>query len=154
MQLEEEIEDTGSDDSEDGPTRSKRTTRLLWLGLPAVASVLLLAVTNQMSQDVAVIPFLWVLPLSLYLLSFIIAFDHDKWYSRTVFTLALIPAMAGVELRKRRMPSTSGAPLAHKIFLFIALNLLQMNFQKGQVDRAPSGSQHHRVGLLMESESR
>ena len=83
-------------DAEDGPARSGWTTRLLWLGLPAVASVLLLAVTNQMSLDVAVIPFLWVLPLSLYLLSFIIAFDHERWYNRTVFTVALIPAMAGV----------------------------------------------------------
>ena len=82
--------------SDDQPPRSSRTTRLLWLGLPAVASVLLLAVTNQMSLDVAVIPFLWVLPLSLYLLSFIIAFDHDKWYNRTVFTFGLIPAMAGI----------------------------------------------------------
>ena len=81
---------------DDRPRRSNWTTRLLWLGLPAAASVLLLAATNQMSQDVAVIPFLWVLPLSLYLLSFIIAFDHDKWYNRTVFTIALIPAMAGV----------------------------------------------------------
>lgn len=61
-----------------------------------MAAVLLLAVTNQMSLDVAVIPFLWVLPLSLYLLSFIIAFDHERWYNRTVFTGALIPAMAGV----------------------------------------------------------
>ena len=81
---------------EDAPPPSNLTTRLLWLGLAAVASVLLLAVTNQISQDVAVIPFLWILPLSLYLLSFIIVFDHDKWYNRTVFTLALIPAMAGV----------------------------------------------------------
>ena len=90
------IPDATEDPSDDGPPRSNWTTRLLWLGLPAVASVLLLAVTNQMSQDVAVIPFLWVLPLSLYLLSFIIAFDHDKWYNRTLFTIALIPAMAGV----------------------------------------------------------
>jgi SAM-dependent methyltransferase len=85
-----------SQGSEAGAPHPGRTTHMLWLGLPAVASVLLLAVTNQMSQDVAVIPFLWVLPLSLYLLSFIIAFDHDKWYNRTVFTIALIPAMAGV----------------------------------------------------------
>lgn len=81
---------------EDAAPRPHRTTRLLWLALPAAASVLLLAFTNQISQDVAVIPFLWVLPLSLYLLSFIIAFDHDKWYNRPVFTIALIPAMAGV----------------------------------------------------------
>ena len=35
-------------------------------------------------------------PIHLYLLSFIIAFDHDRWYNRTVFTIALVAAMAGV----------------------------------------------------------
>ena len=87
--------DAGEAASDEVTPRPDRTTRLLWLALPAAASVLLLAATNQMSQDVAVIPFLWVLPLSLYLLSFIIAFDHDKWYNRAVFTIALIPAMGG-----------------------------------------------------------
>jgi hypothetical protein len=63
--------------------------RLLWLGLPAGASVMLLAVTNQISQEVAVVPFLWVLPLSLYLLSFVVSFDHPRWYARAVFHPAL-----------------------------------------------------------------
>ncbi len=70
--------------------------RLFWLGLPACASVLLLAVTNKMCQDVAVIPFLWVLPLALYLLTFIISFDSPRWYSRFWFTLLLIGAMVAV----------------------------------------------------------
>lgn len=65
--------------------------RILWLLLPAVASVLLLAATNHLCQDVAVIPFLWVLPLSLYLLTFIICFEHERWYVRALWTL---PAMA------------------------------------------------------------
>ncbi|TWU45566.1 spermidine synthase [Novipirellula aureliae] len=56
------------------------SVRLLWLVLPALASTLLLVVTNHVCQDVAVIPFLWVLPLSLYLLSFIICFDSPAWY--------------------------------------------------------------------------
>src|ERR1041384_3130475 len=51
--------------------------RWLWFALPACASVLLLAVTNKLCQDIAVIPFLWVLPLSLYLLTFIISFDRS-----------------------------------------------------------------------------
>ncbi len=59
--------------------------RFLWLSLPAAASAMLLAVTNQISQDVAVVPFLWVLPLSLYLISFVVSFDHPRWYSRAVF---------------------------------------------------------------------
>ena len=57
-------------------------TILLWLGLAAMGSVMLLATTNQMCQEVAVIPFLWVLPLSLYLLTFIISFEHERWYRR------------------------------------------------------------------------
>jgi len=71
-------------------------TRLLWLLLPACASVLLLATTNKLCQDVAVIPFLWVAPLALYLLSFIICFDSPRWYVRFPFTLALIAALGGL----------------------------------------------------------
>jgi hypothetical protein len=65
--------------------RPTPTDQALWLGLPAVASILLLAVTNKVSQDVAVIPFLWVLPLALYLLTFILCFDHPRWYRRGLF---------------------------------------------------------------------
>ncbi|MEI6779382.1 MAG: fused MFS/spermidine synthase [Verrucomicrobiota bacterium] len=70
--------------------------QVLWLLLPACASVLLLATTNKLCQDVAVIPFLWVLPLALYLLSFIICFDSPRWYARYPFTLALIAALGGL----------------------------------------------------------
>jgi hypothetical protein len=62
--------------------------RALWIGLAACASILLLATTSQITQEVAVIPFLWVLPLTIYLLTFILCFDSARWYSRTVFTIA------------------------------------------------------------------
>ncbi|MBI3392083.1 MAG: hypothetical protein HY039_02735, partial [Nitrospirae bacterium] len=57
-------------------------TVLLWFALPACASILLLAMTNQLCQEVAVIPFLWMLPLALYLLTFVLVFDSDRWYIR------------------------------------------------------------------------
>ncbi len=60
-------------------------TRAQWVLLPALASFLLLAVTNHLTQNVASIPFLWVLPLSLYLLTFILCFDGRGWYRRAVF---------------------------------------------------------------------
>ncbi len=66
------------------------TSVLLWLGLSAAASAMLLATTNQMCQEVAVVPFLWVLPLALYLLSFIVCFDHERWYQRRRFGLFLV----------------------------------------------------------------
>ncbi len=62
---------------------------LLWVFLPACASLVLLATTNHVCQDVAVVPFLWVAPLALYLLSFILCFDHPRWYVRGLWaTLA------------------------------------------------------------------
>ena len=67
--------------------------RTLWFLLAGCASILLLATTNKMCLDVAVIPFLWILPLGLYLLSFIICFDHERWYARLPFTLALVAAL-------------------------------------------------------------
>ncbi len=63
---------------------------LLWVALPAFASLMLLATTNHVCLDVAPTPFLWVVPLSLYLISFIIAFDHERWYVRPLFALAAL----------------------------------------------------------------
>jgi hypothetical protein len=57
----------------------------MWLALPACASVLLLAITNHLSQNVAAIPFLWVLPLSIYLLTFILCFEGSGWYRRNPY---------------------------------------------------------------------
>jgi SAM-dependent methyltransferase len=57
----------------------------LWVALPACASVLLLAFTSHMSLNIAAIPLLWVLPLALYLLSFVLCFDAPRWYQRAVW---------------------------------------------------------------------
>jgi spermidine synthase len=84
------------------------TDKLLWVTLPAIASVLLLATTNKLCQDVAVIPFLWVLPLSLYLLSFVICFDHARWYNRPVFGALLA---IGLVVVFQLLASGNGAPL-------------------------------------------
>ncbi len=71
---------------------------LIWMGLAACASALLLAVTNHLTQNVAAIPFLWVLPLSLYLLSFILCFDSDRWYNRWLFTRLAAVAVPGIAI--------------------------------------------------------
>jgi hypothetical protein len=73
----------------------------LWIALPAFASWMLLASTNQLCQDLAVIPFLWVLPLAAYLMSFIAAFDHPRWYRPAIVaTLTMILVLATVTLVK------------------------------------------------------
>ena len=66
---------------------------ILWLLLPACASLLLLAVTNTICQDIAVIPLLWIVPLAIYLLSFVISFDSPRWYDRRVFVPLMLVAL-------------------------------------------------------------
>ncbi len=68
----------------------------LWAGLAAGASVLLLAVTSHLSQNVAPIPFLWVLPLALYLLSFILCFEGRGWYQRRHYLPLAAAGFVGV----------------------------------------------------------
>ena len=66
----------------------------LWIALSATASLFLLSVTNQISQEVAVIPFLWIVPLTLYLLSFILAFSGERGYNRKFYSLLFILSAA------------------------------------------------------------
>ena len=71
--------------------------QLQWLALAAMGSVMLLAVTNHITQNISSVPFLWVLPLAIYLVSFILTFDHPRWYVRPAFIVALVvlvPLMA------------------------------------------------------------
>jgi SAM-dependent methyltransferase len=79
---------------EPGPA-PRLAERLQWVVLPGLASFLLVAVTNHLTQNVASIPFLWVLPLTLYLLTFILCFDGRGWYRRGLFIpLAAIAVIA------------------------------------------------------------
>src|SRR5207302_1037861 len=76
--------------------------RAVWIILAACASFLLLATTNHLCQNIAVVPFLWILPLSLYLLSFILCFDHERWYQRKLIMplYAIALALVGYLLIK------------------------------------------------------
>ncbi len=88
----------GTPDSEQAATNDSLTSderpgvvrMMLWLSLSACGSAVLLATTNQLCIDVATVPFLWILPLSLYLLSFIICFDRPQWYDRRAFGALLM----------------------------------------------------------------
>jgi len=71
------------------PPRPTWRECILWIGLAATPSILLLAITRHLTQDVAPVPFLWVLPLSIYLFSFILCFDAPRYYIRSLFVCAL-----------------------------------------------------------------
>jgi SAM-dependent methyltransferase len=69
--------------------------QLLWCALAGTSSILLLAVTNHITQNVAAVPLLWIVPLMIYLVTFILCFDGEGWYRRPVF-LAMLAAGLGV----------------------------------------------------------
>ncbi|GAC1670853.1 MAG: hypothetical protein NVS9B4_26590 [Candidatus Acidiferrum sp.] len=93
--------------TEESPGRHRPVRQWLWVALSSVSSIMLLATTNRFSQDVAVIPLLWVLSLSIYLLSFILTFESTRWYSRKIFWPLYFLAVA----MKVSFPGTRGEPL-------------------------------------------
>lgn len=100
--------------SELAPTWGRRA---MWFGLSMMASVMLLATTNQVCLDVASVPFLWVLPLSLYLMSFILCFDSDRWYSRRTFSIAMFVSFAGISVV---LLKGSGGSLIAQVLVYMA----------------------------------
>lgn len=67
--------------------------RLIWLALPACSSAVLLAVTAQITEEIAPIPLLWIVPLAIYLGSFAICFDRAGWYDSELFRLLLVATL-------------------------------------------------------------
>jgi hypothetical protein len=96
--------------------------RAMWVALAACGSTALLAITNQVCLDVAVVPFLWVIPLALYLLSFIVCFERAQWYHRGIwvplFLVTLI--MAAYVLLQPYTVSIYFQMTAYLSFLFCA----------------------------------
>jgi spermidine synthase len=95
----------------------------LWIALAACGSALLMATTNQMSQEIAPMPFLWILPLALYLLSFIVCFGRPNFYTREwigiLCGLAIVSACLTVTLGTRISALVQiGAPA---VTLFVCL---------------------------------
>ena len=77
----------------DAPSRKLKS---LWAALAACGSAFLLSITNHISQNVAAVPLLWMIPLSVYLLTFIICFEGHNWYRRGFFLRLLAVALASM----------------------------------------------------------
>ncbi len=114
-------------------------TVLLWVGLPFLASVQLLATTNLMTQEIGSHPFLWIVPLALYLLTFILCFDREVWYVRPVFQLGLFATgflaslvyAAGVDV-----------PVTLQIAIYAALLFFSSMCCHGELARLKPAHQH------------
>jgi len=99
------------------PPKPGWKTRWLWIALPACASALLLAITNHVCENVAAIPLLWVPPLALYLLSFILCFEGHAWYRRRLFVGLLALSLGGMAYALS--PATQNLGLAFMISLYL-----------------------------------
>jgi SAM-dependent methyltransferase len=127
--------------------RPRWTTLLSWIALPACASLLLLAVTNHMCQDVASVPFLWVLPLTLYLVSFILSFDRDGWYSQRIYEWLVAAALGGMCYMLYRTPSKLS--LTYAVLALSAGLFICCMFCHGEVARRKPHARHLTLFYLM-----
>jgi hypothetical protein len=102
--------------------RLPRTRVALWLALAACPSLLLCATTNELCQEVAPVPLLWILPLALYLLSFIVCFSGERWYSRYVWfpMLAFVSGWTYVVLSRGIEATFAAQLIAYPTLLFAA----------------------------------
>ncbi|HYW47560.1 MAG TPA: fused MFS/spermidine synthase [Bryobacteraceae bacterium] len=116
------------------------TLRLLWLALAATASVLLLAVTTHLTQDVAAIPFLWILPLAIYLLSFIICFETPRLYRRAFFLPLLLASL--VFMAYRLWPDRASLAIRPAIILFSAALFVCCMVCHGELSRLKPHPRH------------
>ncbi len=81
--------------------------RMLWLTLAAAASTVLLATTNQVTEEIAVVPFFWVLPLGIYLVTFILCFSSQWFYFRPLFVITAGVIMLFVGRTILKMPTAA-----------------------------------------------
>jgi len=79
----------GEESRDEPPPAAAR--QILWCTLAATGSLMLLGVSNHITQNIAAVPLLWIAPLAIYLLTFILCFDGKGWYHRDSF-LAMLAA--------------------------------------------------------------
>jgi hypothetical protein len=99
--------------------------RVRWIALAFVPSSLMLAVTSYISTDIAAVPLLWIVPLSLYLLTFALAFGKHRVTADTIAARALpllVVPLALFMIAKLRAPLTAILLVHLAAFAAIALN--------------------------------
>ncbi len=94
------------------------STQWYWFALAACGSMLLLAVTNHISENIAAVPLLWILPLAVYLLTFILAFSMERFYNRGVWMRFLALAIFLLAYAIYDIRSIRNIEISLTVFLF------------------------------------
>ncbi len=124
---------------------------LLWIAFSASGSVLLLAATNFICQDVAVIPFFWILPLSLYLITFIIAFDSPRWYIRWIWIPALLLITPKIFIMLEDHYNLDYTGLTEQVIIYLGGMFLALMVAHGEMVRLKPPTKHLTFFYLMVS---
>ena len=121
--------------------------KLLWFSLAACGSMLLLSITNHLSQNVAPVPLLWIIPLALYLLTFTLAFEYQRFYSRWLFSrlLAVCLGSLGYAMYDYRFAQA----LQLSLPLFCAGLFVCCMFCHGELSRMKPSAQHLTLFYLL-----
>jgi hypothetical protein len=123
--------------------------RLLWVALAGCPSVLLLAITNHLSQNLAPIPLLWIIPLATYLATFILAFESDRIYQRWIVLPCLGLALAAMDYLIWQDPGD--VKLGRLIVIFIMGLFFCCLMCHGELARRKPPTQHLTLFYLLVS---
>ena len=127
----------GVADASGVPAVLTRRAQVLWILFSALGTTLLLAITSQVTQEVAAIPLLWVVPLSIYLLTFIITYSGDRWYKRKL--VAGLTILASVAFLWALVSAEAGyLPRAAAFCLFLFFSLMMCNGETYRLRPDPS----------------
>ncbi len=121
----------------------------LWLALASMGSVTLLAVSNHLTQNVSSIPLLWVIPLAIYLLTFILCFEGTRWYRRDAYLgfLVWILCVMAWFLSDKRLQFE----LVWQVAVFAAGLFVVCMFCHGELARLRPGPRHLTLFYLVVS---
>jgi len=124
-------------------------TLAVWLALATMGSVMLLAVSNHLTQNISSIPLLWVIPLAIYLLSFILCFEGTRWYQRDAYLgfLVWILCVMGWFLADKRLQFE----LLWQVGVFAVGLYVVCMFCHGELARLRPGPRHLTLFYLVVS---
>jgi hypothetical protein len=126
-------------DSGDAPPGRDKTW---WFCLSACGVVLFLSVNNHLTQNVTSIPFLWILPLAVYLLSFVLCFDLEGLYRRSWYLVPLAAVLYGVMVRVVWLDGATTSDLQLTVPFFACALLAGCMFCHGELAHRKPAPRH------------
>lgn len=121
--------------------------RALWFFLPMVASIQLSAVTRHLTSNVAAIPLLWTMPLGVYLLTFILAFNYPSLYRRALVVRILVVMLASLGYVMTKTDVT--LPISLAILFYLVELLFACLFLHAETYRIRPGTRETTLFYLL-----